>query len=277
MKLPKFNYKLVLFDLDGTLLNDHRGISETNLEALKALKSMGVKVGFATGRTLKSVSPYLKTVNPNGPLILFNGCRIWDTENNHYVSQINLKREATIAALRLAREYPDLHINLYVNDEIYISKKTPTSLESETKDGVPHNVVGDLCTWMESNSTFEATKIMLIGQPQRLELFSKDFEFSCDIRCSLIRSEWNYLEIMHEGINKGAALPLVEKVFHIGGHEIISFGDNLNDIDLIKKSGIGIAMENAHPTLKSIADNTIGDNNSNAIGQFLNNLFQLNL
>ncbi|MEQ1877096.1 MAG: HAD family hydrolase [Bdellovibrionia bacterium] len=280
-------YKMVLFDLDGTLLKECREISAKNLITLTRLMNEGIKVGFATGRTLKSVQPFIDVLKPNGPLILFNGARVWDSASNSFVFEKNLSFEQAYCAMKLVREFEDVHVNLYVDNEIYISKKTDRSRESEIKDGVPHNVVGDLADWLESRffaankaashataaRASTPTKIMLISEPAILDVFETEFRARAYEPASLIHSEWNYLEIMQSGINKGLTLQKIESHYGIRCSEIISFGDNLNDIDLIKLSGLGIAMANSHGDLKAIANETIGHHETDTIHEFLSEIF----
>jgi hydroxymethylpyrimidine pyrophosphatase-like HAD family hydrolase len=89
----------------------------------------------------------------------------------------------------------------------------------------------------------------------------------------LIHSEWNYLEIMQAGVNKGQTLKRIESHYQIPCSQIISFGDNLNDLDLIRFSGLGVAMGNAHSDLKKIAKRTIGHHETDAIHECLSEVF----
>lgn len=269
-------YKMILFDLDGTLLKESREISTQNLRTLIRLMDEGVKIGFATGRTLRSVKPYADVLQPNGPLILFNGARVWDSSEKKFIYENGLSFEQAYCAMKLVREFKDVHVNLYVDDQIYISKKTERSIESEIKDGVPHTVVGDLADWLAAR--FDAKekslpiKIMLISDPAILEVYETEFQNRVFEPCSLIHSEWNYLEIMQKGINKGQTLKRIEEHYGIKCSEIIAFGDNLNDLDLIKFCGLGVAMANAHGDLKAVADKTIGHHETDAIHEFLSEI-----
>ena len=262
------NFKLLLFDLDGTLLSIDRNIQPKNLDTISLLMKKGIRVGFATGRTYKSVQKYLAAFSPTGPHILFNGAAVWDSSLEKYVFKKELGLADAIFATELIKKYSDVHINLYVENEILISHKTSRSLESENKDGVAHHVVGDLSLWLRANKK-APIKIMFISEPTTLEKYSQEFSANSPSKCSLIRSEINYLEIMHEGINKGTALQEIESYYGISPAQIISFGDNLNDMELIRNSGLGIAMSNGHQDLKKIANRVIGDHNEPSISQFL--------
>jgi Cof subfamily protein (haloacid dehalogenase superfamily) len=275
-------FRMVLFDLDGTLLKESREISAKNLQTLKRLMKSGVLVGLATGRSYKSVQPYVQQLVPNGPFILFNGARVYDPAKHQFIYEQNLSFEQAYTAMKLVRDFEseriaggdvsDIHVNFYVGNDILISKKTPRSIESEIKDGVPHTVVGDLAAWMDSNPQCP-TKIMLISEPSTLNIFETEYMRRVFEPTSLIHSEWNYLEIMQRGINKGQTLKRIEQSYGISCEQIISFGDNLNDLDLIRICGMGVAMGNAHEDLKKIAKRTIGHHETDAIHEFLSEIF----
>jgi Cof subfamily protein (haloacid dehalogenase superfamily) len=201
-------------------------------------------------------------------MILFNGARVWDPVERRYVFATDLARNEALAALDLARGVPASHVNLYLGDEILISHRSELSVESEVKDGVPHTVVGDLAEWLEQQAR-DPIKLMLISEPERLEGFREEFLVRSDGSTNLIRSEHTYLELTRKGVNKGAALAAALKHYGIAREEVVSFGDNLNDIELLRSSGLGVAMENSHPGLKEVAGRVIGHHSTDAISRFI--------
>ncbi|HEX4925272.1 MAG TPA: HAD family hydrolase [Bdellovibrionales bacterium] len=277
-------FRMILFDLDGTLLKESREISAKNLRTLKALMDRGIKVGLATGRSYRSVQPYVQQLQPNGPLILFNGAKVWCTTRQEFIYENTLSFEQAYIAMKLIREFDeehaaggdisDIHVNFYAGNDVLISRKTPRSIESEIKDGVPHTVVGDLAAYLENNPK-PPVKIMLIGDPATLNLFKAEYVRRSPEPTSLIHSEWNYLELMQNGINKGQTLKRIEQSYGCDAREIIAFGDNLNDLDLIRFTGLGVAMGNAHDDLKAIAKRTIGHHETDTIHEFLSEVFAL--
>jgi Cof subfamily protein (haloacid dehalogenase superfamily) len=264
-------YRLVLFDLDGTLLTGAREVVPANAAAIAALMQQGVRVGVATGRTTRSVAPFFQALQLNGPHVLFNGARVFDPERGGIVHRQDLPRAEALFALRLARDYPRMHVNLYVGDDILISRHSERSRESEVKDGVPHTLVGDLADWLEAQQA-EPVKIMLIDDPDQLESFAQRYAAG-GFRTTLVRSEWNYLELMGEGVSKGGALGAIEAAYGIGRAEIVAFGDSLNDLELLTTSGLGVAMGNAHPEVQAIADLVIGHHETDAIASCLQQVF----
>jgi Cof subfamily protein (haloacid dehalogenase superfamily) len=257
-------WKLLLFDLDGTLLDSSRSIRQSTLTLLTQLMAQGVQVGFATGRALRSALPYAEQLRPNGPLILFNGGLVWDPLAKRPIFERRLPRADAHAALSIAAEL-NIHANLYLDDEIAISHPSPTSLQSEVKDGVPHTIVGDLVAYCAG----DPYKVLLIDEQARFEEFKRRFRAVAGSPCTLVHSEPTYLEVLPAGVCKGAALPPIEAHTGIAANQVMAFGDGLNDIELLTACGCGVAMGNALEAVKQCADAIIGDCDTDAIERYL--------
>jgi Cof subfamily protein (haloacid dehalogenase superfamily) len=261
-------WDLLLFDLDGTLLNSQRHIPDSTRAVLKEWMDRGKQVGLATGRSLRSALPYAQSIDANGPLILFNGGLVWDPVASSPIAQKLVPREDAVSALGIAAEL-GIHANLYLGDTIAIAHASATSRESEGKDGVAHTVVGDLGSFC----TGEPYKVLLIDEAGQFEDFKARFRAAAKTPCTLVHSEPTYLEVLPAGVCKGSALPAVEEHTGIPASRIMAFGDGLNDIELLTASGCGVAMGNALDPVKERADVVIGDCDTDAIERFLRDHF----
>jgi Cof subfamily protein (haloacid dehalogenase superfamily) len=264
------SFKLALFDLDGTLLNSNKQILPENLAAIERVKKKAL-VGFATGRSFLSVVPYVKIVQPNGPSILFNGACVWHAGDDKVIYENKLNLTDALSALNLSKNY-DVHVNVYYKDRVFIKERTPLAKEYEIKDDLRANVVGDLEAYVKSENQ-EPIKIMLIGDPKILADFETRYDPPSNSKPSMIHSEWNYLEIIPSGMNKGKTLSIIEQEYGIKSSEIVSFGDNLNDLDLLINSGLGIAMGNAHADLKRLGDKITTHHDEPGISTVLDDCF----
>ena len=268
MRTPPTGYELLLFDLDGTLLGPDGAIRPATLQALQTVMAGGVQVGFATGRPPRGVRPFVEALAPNGPVILLNGGMLWDAAAALPIATVSMPRPDALAALEIAAEL-GIHANLYVGDDLFIAEPSPTSRESEEKDGVPHQAVGDLAAFLRSE-TRQPLKVLLIHEePEAFEGFERRFRATTRAGCTLVRSERTYLEVLPPGVTKGAALADVEAAYGIAPSRVVAFGDSLNDLELLVAAGLGIAMANAHPLLRERADLVIGPHGSDAIADFL--------
>ncbi len=259
--------RLLLFDLDGTLLGPSRRVSAANAQALRFAMSLGIRVGFATGRSRRSVQPWVKELKPNAPLILLNGGMVWDTASGSALLEHRLPRADACAALEAVAEL-GVHANVYVGDEIAIARPCETSRRSEVKDGVAHTTVGDLLAYLEEQP-LDPLKILCIDEDGGIEALAEQIRPTLTAGSVLVHSESTYLEVLPPGVSKGAALAAVTAHTGIDASDVIAFGDNLNDLELLQASGLGVAMQNCHPRVQQCADLVIGPNDSDAIATFL--------
>ena len=114
------HYKLVYFDIDGTLVDGNRHILPSTLEALGRARSAGIGIGIATGRMLDSARPYAEEAKADAPLILYNGGRIQDSGTRDVLFSRNLPIRHALRAIRLLENF-DIHCNCYVGDDLYIA------------------------------------------------------------------------------------------------------------------------------------------------------------
>lgn len=258
---------LILFDLDGTLLDPARAIREANRAAIQAALDLGIRVGLATGRSPASARPYAESIGATGPLIVFNGAVIWDVDKRRPVHQTHLPRTDARHAIAIARTH-GAHVNVYVGDEIWIDQRSPTSRHSERKDGVSHRVVGDVLARLDAESA-DVIKLMIIDERHSVTRLAAPIRAASVHACALVNSEPSYLEMLPPGVDKGAALAHIERIYGITAARVLAFGDQQNDLELLATAGVGVAMGNAIPALKAVADAVIGDNDTDAIAAFL--------
>lgn len=259
--------RLLLFDLDGTLLGPGRRVSEANARALRSAMDRGIQVGFATGRSLRSASPWVEALRPTGPLILLNGGMVWDVSARRPLLERHLPRADARAALAVAAEL-GVHANLYLGERIAIAHGSETARRSEVKDGVPHTVVGDLVAHLDGQSD-DPFKVLCIDETGGIGALADRLRQVLEFGSVLVHSEPTYLEVLPPGVSKGAALSVVTEHTGIAPRDMIAFGDGLNDMELLAAVGRGVAMENAHPRLRDCADVVIGSHDTDAIAAFL--------
>ncbi|MBI1944925.1 MAG: HAD family hydrolase [Deltaproteobacteria bacterium] len=260
-------YRLVLFDLDATLLDARRQVHEDNVRALARLMAGGVKVGLATGRPPLSVAPYVERVKPNAPLVHFNGAMVRDFASGRVIFEKSLERAVAKGCLAIARAH-GFHANLYVGSEIWIERTTPTSQESERKDGVPHTVVGALAPALDG-ALCAPTKILCIGPPEGIAPLTEALARAHGAEVALVNSEPSYLEVLPPGCSKLEATRELARHLSIDLAEVMAFGDNLNDLELLTGCGLGVAMGNSHARVLAEVPTHIGHHDTDAIARFL--------
>ncbi|MEM9487574.1 MAG: HAD hydrolase family protein, partial [Myxococcota bacterium] len=208
-----------------------------------------------------------------GPLVLFNGAMVWDMADRRPLHKRPLAMADALATIEIALAEA-VHVNTYVDDEIWIARTTATSRRSEVKDGVRHRLVGDLVGQLRAGAK-PPIKLMLIDEDRGVTRLIDSIRAALSDEYTLVNSEPAYLELMAPGVDKGSALTAVHEHCGIAPADIIAFGDQLNDVELIQRSGLGVAMGNAHTIVQQAADVVIGPNTEDSIARFLRDRFEL--
>ncbi len=266
MKTP---YKLVVCDIDGTLVNDSKVVSPVNREAIERFRREGGELSLATGRIEKSVASYCRDLAIRVPVILYNGARIYNPHTGEVIKDLCLTPAEVRRAASLIPGFPFDFI-FYSRGEAYILRRTDAVKAYEKGDGFTCAVVPDLQRIIDK----QITKILMIGDNRYFDKFRKLFREGTDCRANLVQSENTYLEILPEGTNKGKALKDLASHLGLSLDEVICFGDNLNDLEMIQMAGMGVAMSNGRKEVREAADLVAPENNKDGVGIVLNSLME---
>ncbi|MBI9103904.1 MAG: HAD family phosphatase [Spirochaetales bacterium] len=263
--------KLIMMDMDGTLLNSMGRVSDENKRALKAAEASGVGITVVTGRMLRASAWVAEELALSLPISTYNGGLISapfppHEEKAHY--RLNDKQSRDV--IKLLRPF-NTHINAYINDDLFVEEKSPEIIEySRTRDA-EYSVVGNF----ETIPSMECTKLLII---------EKDLEKMKEIKAILIekadaeifQSAPDFCEVLPKGINKGTVVDFFANYLGIETSRIMAMGDQENDISMIEKAGIGIAMGNARDEVKAKADWVSSSNQEDgvarAVKKFIPNL-----
>lgn len=255
--------RLCYFDVDETLAVPGKGIPGELLEVMERCRGAGVRLSLATGRKYDSARPYAEAIGANAPLILYNGARIQQPGDGAILFDRKLDLQEAVFGLKLVKKH-SLHVNLYLDDVIYIEQESEVSRESAAKDGVLQKPVGDLVNFLKS----EPTKLLIIGPGEKLMALWADFDRQPH-QAEVVRSEPTYLEILPAGVSKGAALSEVSRITGVPLSDIAAFGDSNNDVEMIRAAGLGVAVGNALDNVKAAADYVAAADNGMGVAEGL--------
>ena len=245
-------YKLIAIDMDGTLLNGDKTISEENYSAIQKAKKAGVKIVLATGRPLNGIKKYLShlnLINEDDYAVTFGGAVVQNTQSEKFISRYLLGLTDWNYLFALSQ---DLKVNIHTLTEN--SCITPKVNKYSTKEVTINNIplIVDNPTNMKQNISF--VKIMFIDEPEILEEAIKKLPKDIFDKYTIVRSTPYFLEFLNINANKGLAVETLAKSLNIKQEEVICIGDAGNDTHMVEYAGLGVAMENAFPELKKIAD-----------------------
>ncbi len=218
------------------------------LDALRAARASDLDVIVVTGRMVQSVRRFLEPAALDEPVICYQGAVVADADGKwlrHEPIPLELAREV----IRRVDRAGD-GLNVYVGDELYVSEVTPGSRAYAGFQHLEIHEVGDLLAWLDE----PPTKLVCVGDPTELDGLEARMRSHFAGRLYISKSLPYFLEFAAAGVTKGAGLDFLSEHMGFTRERTIAFGDGENDVELVEWAGFGIAVENAHARVKTVAD-----------------------
>ena len=257
--------KLLALDLDGTLLNSRGALSDKNLEAIQQAEKMGVLVTIATGRRFRDALPVARLINLNAPLICHNGALIKYVDTLENVAVSLLEKETVREILRVGKEFggdallsADPHgkgVLLYdrISDEnIPLQKYIAWSKRlhgAEAEEAVHHvENLEDICDEIETvHVSFSGALAPMADLQKVLEFELKD---SVNILATVYPSlDFTLIDILPSDASKGIGVEKLALMNKLSAANVMTIGDNFNDLEMLEYAGTPVVMGNASPEL----------------------------
>lgn len=276
-------YKVIVMDVDGTLVNSEKKITLNTKKALIQAQKQGIILILASGRPTSGLIDLTKELDMdkyNGLIVSFNGSKIIDCTTNEVLFNETMSVEEGQAVLNHMKKFNvismiDKDKYMYVNDvfnnEIEVDGKAFNVIQYEARGGK-----FKLCEKedLADFADYPLNKILTAASPKYLEKYHKEMMEPFKNSLSCMFTAPFYFEFTAKGIDKAKALDTVLRKLGYNKDEIIAFGDGHNDSSMVKYAGLGIAMDNAVKELKDIADYITLSNDedgiAHAIDKFVN-------
>lgn len=261
--------KLIASDLDGTMFEKGNVIPETNLKAINDINNSNINFTICTGKTYSLFKNICQDIG-TGYGIFGNGNQIINLKTGEEIYRKLLKNEDVLFCINTAKKL-NLHVHLYTNKEVITEKLLYMDLrnfeltKNDKNIDLKFKIVTDIQEYIEKENP-EILKLVISAEKDLASLkneFAKNKNLQVNLirkvdkyRDEIIGKEYEYLDIMPAGINKEQALEVLENYLKIDKSEVLAIGDNLNDLEMIKDSGVGIAVANAYDEVKEVANYT---------------------
>jgi Cof subfamily protein (haloacid dehalogenase superfamily) len=264
--------KAVAVDVDGTLLDSDHRLREAVKDALCNLAANDIRVVLATARGPKALGPIIRPLQLSPLLICFSGAWVGEIDGELLTpkSAVMDTRHSMPVARSIVATALDLNVepNVFTRDTWRARKMTPQiALECQITECSP------IITTNLLEDCEEPSKILLITDEAEAEALHV-IAHSVQSISSATFSKPNYLEILPMGVNKAKALTHLTEILGLKLSQVAAIGDGLNDIEMLKEAGLGIAMGNAPPSVKSAAGWVTGTNNEAGVAQAVRRLFE---
>lgn len=252
-------YKMIVTDLDGTLLDNNKNVSDSSKKYLKELKDNGYIICVDTGRTIGRARYALEGFDYVNYIIGNNGTFIYDVCNDKSLYKSTIKTEDVKELfIKYLNEYEVFEINSYENILSYRIRSRnidPYVEKIDNKDEFFDKIseVYNVIIRFENENMVNVFLEDLKNNYKDISFFIMENSFAKKRRITLI----------NKNDNKFNGICILKDKLGINNKDIIAFGDGLNDLDMIKNVGFGVAMKNALNELKNIADDITRDDNNN--------------
>ena len=263
--------KAIAIDLDGTLTNSKKELTQRNKTAIRKAIDSGIKIILASGRPLLGIDDLAKKLDLyelGGYIMAYNGGQIIDCKSRQPIFEklLPLKHYAKIHSI--AKKF-ELDALTYDDEGVLAENDTePYVIKEAYNNSIPIKKVANLVNAVGS----EVVKFMVVGEPEKisraLNTFIKEFENEVNV----FLSEPYFMELTAPGIHKAAGLKVISVHLGFSKEEICSIGDGLNDIPMLEYSGYAVAMGNAYPEVKAIANFITKSNDEDGVAEFIESL-----
>ena len=245
-------YELLVLDVDGTLVNSQKEISEATKEAILECQENGIKVAIASGRCTEGIRHQAKAIGLDqygGYVISYNGGQITDFRTGEVIYDIPLPKGMIYEIVDYGRQHGTGFIT-YSGGQIIAHSDTDPYIVVDAKGcDIPIYVPEDFSQMKEPFN-----KCILTGEPELLAELEQEAAKDFQGRLSVYRSEGFYLEMMPPGVDKAYGIAALLGKLGISRRQVIGCGDGFNDIPMIRYAGLGVAMGNASEEVKQQAD-----------------------
>lgn len=249
----EMNKKILVLDIDGTLTNSKKEITENTRKALIDIQKQGHIVVIASGRPtagIVKIADELCLGTFGGYVLSFNGARITNWKTKDVIYQNTLSQDIIGPLYEFATEH-NLGLVSYEDDCVITGTRHDEYMELEARiNGIKIKDVENFTEYV----SFDVNKCLFTAPLDRAEDLEKQLAEQYKNHASIYRSEPFFIEVMPVGVDKAASLDRLVTMLGLTKEDTICCGDGFNDLSMIRYAGIGVAMENAQKAVKNEAD-----------------------
>ncbi|MDC0558893.1 Cof-type HAD-IIB family hydrolase [Candidatus Izimaplasma bacterium] len=267
----KDEIKVVVCDMDGTLLNSEHTISETNLEAIQRLEDKGIPFVVATGRAYQLMKPYFDMLDLKNPFVLSNGGEVSLPYSETPLQSAYLNKEDAIQIMDYCKKHNMVYL-VYTRDAIYSTYNSRVEFfKEQNKKLKPHQqaIFEEMIDHKELTTKHRVNKVLIVEidraiHQQAVEDIKNMGEFE------IAESQTSFIDVNPFAVSKGNALPFIASYFNIDIKNIMALGDQDNDVSMLQNAGFSICMGNGSEKAKLAADYITKTNDLDGVAHAIN-------
>lgn len=263
--------KLIVCDMDGTLLDSRKQISRVSLATMEKAREKGIFTTICSGRVHTMLTAYSRQLKIEGPLIAANGAVIFDTRDDRILFQKTIEPEAARALLLFCEQH-EMDYSLLASKNCFFSRNSVRIRRFQQynsiarTDGLPEIPLRFFSDDYSEALSDNIYKILVYelqeGQKKQTEAYVEKHP-----ELAWTSSEEGLLDISASGVNKGEGIRTLARILGVSASEICVFGDYCNDISMMEQAGLPIAMGNAHESVKKAALAVTASNDEDGVAR----------
>lgn len=255
------NYKLLIVDVDGTLLNDQRQLSAHTVATMRKAQQMGLRVALASGRPTHGLVQIARLLDLHlyaGFIIAYNGAKIIEAATGNVLLQRSINPEQ-LTFLEQKAQKAGCYLLTYHKDLIVTNNAEHPRVKLEA---AINDMKVDQREQFAIEVDFQPTEVVLVGDDQpTMDALEAKWQRKLSGTNSILMSGPGFLEVQGEGVDKSSAMAVLVQHLGITPQEVLAIGDGVADVGMLQSAGLGVAMGNAPESVKRCADTTTLSNN----------------
>lgn len=258
--------KIVFSDIDGTLLTDDKHVTKRTEEAVKGLLQKNIPFVLVSARMPEAIYPITEKMGITIPLICYSGALVL-TKEGETLSSTVMKKDVTAAFIKEAgSRFPDATINYYAGHHWYVKDVQDPRVVFEMEITEAKAEKADFAACLQKGIL--PHKILMMMEPDDCERAEKELQ-ELFPSLNIVRSFSTLLEIMDKSVTKASGIEVMLKHYGLTAAESLSFGDNYNDLEMLRYTGTSVAMGNAPEKVKEAATEVTCSNEEDGIYAYL--------
>lgn len=257
--MKKFQGMLLLSDMDGTILNDKKEISQENKDAVKYFTENGGYFSLATGRSKRSMDYYVEELHINAPVVVYNGSGVYDFKNERYIFEKNMNETCVEFVRDMCGKFSYLAAEVYLKESEFVVQPNDLAVRHFVNIRLP------MIEKRPEEIELPWVKVNFVAPKDKVDEVENYARSAWKDKWFYQRSGSSFFEAMSVGVDKGTGALAVCDYMGVDRKFLFTAGDHMNDIELIEAAGISFCPENSVPYIKEIADVTVSDNNHHTI------------
>lgn len=249
LKMKKTDIKLLITDIDGTVVDENCRYTPTIKSYFKKMSDMGIKVVLATGRMFDGADGVRRELELDTPVVCYQGAMV--RQGDKILHECSVPVDIAREIIQISRE-KKFHLNLYNNDELIVEDDDKKMMFDYTNGR--HTVYKVVNSFDEVELQNVSKLLAIIYKEEELLKLRDEMQEKFKGVLAVVRSHKYYLEFTNINATKGSSLEFLKKYWNIKTEEVMASGDQDNDFEMLQGAGIKIAMGNASEKLKQIAD-----------------------